>query len=91
MFERKVIDSAIEEGVIILSSRVARLALNELPLEIALDDIPGIPDEFRYLLKEVSKDTKVSFSEWVIQKDNLVFEPFRPLLDDLQKAFAETP
>lgn len=90
MFSRDLIEEAIANEVLVLQPRMARIANDELPLEVSVDVViqDSIADEFRYLAKKVSDDSKVSFSEWVTAKEPAIFEPFRPLFDDLTTALA---
>lgn len=86
MFDRILLGEAQAEGALELRSRTARLANHELPLEIKIDELEGIPDHLKYLFKEVSKSSKQDFANWIVQKDASAFEPFRGLLEQLALA-----
>lgn len=90
MFPRLVIEEAIEEGVLVLQPRVARIANEELPLEVSVDSVieGRVDDRFRYLAKAVSDDSKTAFAAWIAQKETATFEPFRQLFEDIAAAVA---
>jgi len=90
MFARLIIEEAIEEGILTLQPRIARIASEELPLEVNVDTIiqGRIDDRFRYLAKAVSDGSKVQFAQWVTQREVETFEPFRPLFEDIGIAIA---
>lgn len=88
MFDRALLDEAQAAGVLELNSRTTKLASHELPLEVKIDELAGIPDHFKYLFKAVSKETKNPFAEWIVAKDAPSFEPFRQLLAELRLALA---
>jgi hypothetical protein len=91
MFSRLVIEEAIEEGILVLQPRVARIASEELPLEVDVDSViqGRIDDRFRYLAKAVSSESKTNFSQWIVQKNADAFEPFRPLFEDISAALVD--
>ncbi len=88
MFRRELIMDAISDGVLVLSPRIARIANEELPLEINVDSaISGrIAQDFLYLAKSVDDDCKVPFSEWLANRPPADFEVFRQLFEDLTLA-----
>ncbi|WOF43220.1 AAA family ATPase [Sphingopyxis indica] len=90
MFPRAVLDAARAEEVLVLEPRMARIANEELPLEVNVDDaIHGrIAEDFRYLAKQIQKDSKVPFADWVVQREDEVFEVFRSLFEDLAVAIS---
>ena len=90
MFNRLLIEEAIEEGVLVLQPRIARIANDELPLEVSVDAViqDRIEDRYRYLAKEVSDRSKVAFADWAAAKENDVFEPFRATFQELSIAVA---
>ena len=88
MFSRLVIEQAIEEEVLELSPRMARIANEELPLEVNVDTVihGRVDDRFLYLAKAVSNDSKVRFANWVVERPSEDFESFRPLFDQIKTA-----
>lgn len=90
MFPRLVIEEAIEAGVLELVPRQARIASDELPLEVNVDTViqGRVEDRFIYLAKRVTDESKVRFANWVIQKDAEIFESFRPLFENVLRAVA---
>lgn len=91
MFDSAIINEAIQNGVLELASRVAKIANEELPLEVNVDNVivGRVDQEFYYLAKAITAATKVQFSNWVIQKGQEAFEPFRSLFEELSLAVAE--
>ena len=88
MFPVELIDQAVRLGVLILKSKTAKIKDHELPFEVKIDEVADIPDEFRYLLKAIDKNTKVAFADWVIQQDAANFEHFRITLNHIRTALA---
>ena len=86
MFPATLIHQAVEAGVLVLRSKTATIKDHELPFEVKIDEVADIPDEFRYLLKTIEKDTKVAFAEWVILQDAENFEHFRITLNEIKIA-----
>lgn len=88
MFEEQVIADAIAQEVIELKPRKAKIANEELPLEVNIDSVMQgrIDDRFLYLAKAVADDSKTAFAEWVAQRPAADFEPFRNLLDQISTA-----
>jgi energy-coupling factor transporter ATP-binding protein EcfA2 len=88
MFEAAILAEAVEEGILELVSRRARIANDELPLEVAIDEVlqDRIDQSFLYLSKAVSDDSKTDFASWVLEKPPSAFEPFRSLFEQLSIA-----
>ena len=85
MFEESIISEALASGVIELLSRKAKLANEELPLEVQIDTVLGqkIDEKFVYLSKSVAKNSKTNFAEWVTSKGSDAFKPFESLFVQL--------
>jgi len=88
MFHRDVIEQAVAAGKLQLVSREAVVKNIELPILVKIDEVVNVPDESKYLCKKVSGDTKMQFANWVIAQDDAAFEPFRRVLEDIEKALA---
>jgi len=90
MFSRLIIEEAVEAGVLELQPRMARIASEELPLEVNVDTVIAgrIDDRFTYLAKAVSDGSKTAFATWVVQRNAETFEPFRQLLEEITTAIA---
>lgn len=90
MFPRLLIEEAIEADAIQLEPRVARIANEELPLEVNVDTViqGRIDDRFRYLAKAVTQESKMRFAEWVTARDDQAFEPFRQTFESIRSALS---
>lgn len=88
MFNRNILDEAIEAGVLELEARNGVVANDELPLSVSIDDIiRGRVDQgHRYLAKKVSDDCKANFSEWIVAQPDYIFEPFSRIFAEIETA-----
>ena len=71
-----------------LKSRISPIANTEIPLMVKVDEVACVTDGIRHLLKEIDKDYKTLFSNWIIQQEVECFEPFRKTLEELLIALA---
>jgi len=87
IFSHDAINRAIEEDALVLDDRIAKANDPELPTDVNLTALYGehLPEEFLYLSKKVRKDSKMNFSEWVIEQDDDCFEPLRPIFEQLKE------
>ena len=90
MFTKSVIDQAIEEDVLILKPRLAKISNEELPLEVNVEDIVKgkIEDKFIYLTKVVDNSCKTEFSQWISHQNPQTFEPFRSTFEQIALALS---
>lgn len=90
MFESALLQNAVEADVLILNSRRARIANEELPLSVTIDQVLAdqVSEDVLYLSKEVDEGCKTAFAQWVVQQDVAYFEPFRPLMEEIQEVIA---
>lgn len=90
MFEEHVVQSAIEDGILILNPRHAKIANEELPYEVRIDQVlaPHLDPNLLYLCQEIDPACKVTFSNWVVEQDNAVFAPFEPTIAAVEAAIA---
>ena len=93
MFNRELIQEAINVGVMRVNPRITRVADFELPLEVNLDHHlgPHLPVSARYFAQCVEDDSKIPFSNWVITQPAEEFEPFRLILEQLQRTLDWEP
>jgi predicted ATPase len=93
MFNRELIQEAINVGVMRVNPRITRVADFELPLEVNLDHHlgPHLPVSGRYFAQCVEDDSKIPFANWVITQPAEEFEPFRLILEQLQRTLDWEP
>lgn len=90
MFDKETVHAAIDLDILKLHPRKAKIANEEIPLEVRIDQIMTgkIDAEYIYLCQEIDSGSKTNFAEWILQRDNDVFEPFRTTLDAVASALA---
>ena len=83
-------EQIFRKAILTLAPRVARIASDELPLEVNVDTViqGRIEDRFTYLAKRVTDDSKMQFANWVVLKEAEVFELFRSLFENVRRAVA---
>jgi AAA domain, putative AbiEii toxin, Type IV TA system len=88
MFEREVIQEAIDLGHLSLKPRFAQVANEELPLKVQIDELlkPRLADELLYLAMEIDSDCKTGFAEWIAEQPGERFLPFAPTLTTIGTA-----
>ncbi|MDQ6958849.1 MAG: AAA family ATPase [Mariprofundaceae bacterium] len=87
MFPPKVINAAVDEGVLVLEDRtvIAKESAFSFMVNITDHFEQKLPDGYRYLACKVNDSSKVSFSEWVEQADREHWKAFEALFEILKR------
>lgn len=90
MFEQETIQSAIEQGILTLRPRMAKIANEEIPLEVRIDQImeAHIDETYLYLCQEIDPGCKTNFANWILEQDDEVFGPFADTLSAIEAAIS---
>jgi hypothetical protein len=86
-FPEEVINEAMERGVLKLSNRSTEAKDGELMFSVNLTDaLKGrLPENRTYLAMKVDQDTKMTFAEWVVQKEQNAFRYLRPTIEIIRR------
>jgi len=86
MFPHQTILDAINAGVLDLSDRILHAKDGELDLKVNATQTleQHTPAEYLYLLKTVDQDSKLVFANWVKDRPEEDFEPFRKILGEIK-------
>ena len=90
MFEQAIVQSALEHEILTLRARQTKLANEELPFEVRIDQVlaPHLDANFLYLCNAIDSGCKTAFAEWILEQDDAVFLPFAQTLDAISSAIA---
>lgn len=90
MFEQHVVQLALEEEILALNPRKTKLANEELPFAVRIDQVlaPHLDANFLYLCNAIDSGCKTAFAAWVLDQDDEVFMPFAATLDAVGSAIA---
>ena len=85
MFHAEILNLAIEQNVLELRSRTTRFADNELPFQINASEHLGqyVPADMQYLVQKLTDASKISFADWVCDRESEDFDVFTVLFESL--------